>query len=105
VAVDDLAPDRLAQNSYCRADAYAHERETRDTWSPAAMLGEDDGIGDERQVEDSVYDRNPRTMLVVLASNLIWQGKHSPEVEEPQDGLCEGEHEGPGQVELDELPW
>lgn len=56
VAVDDAADERLAADDDERADADAAEGEAADAGGPAAALGEDDGVGDEAEVEDAIDD-------------------------------------------------
>lgn len=54
VGVDDAAEDGLADDGEDGANADADEGEARDAGAPAAVLGEDYGVGDEAEVEDAV---------------------------------------------------
>lgn len=56
VGVDQAAEEGFAGDDEEGADADAGEGEAGDAGGPAAELGEDDGVGDEAEVEDAVDD-------------------------------------------------
>ena len=78
----DHAPDEgFADNDEEAADGEAGEGETAKTEGPAADAGEDDGVGDEAEVEDAVDDGDV-------------------EVPENADGFCGDHDEGTGEVDF-----
>ena len=56
MGVDHAADEGFGGDDDEGADADAGEGETGDGGRPAADLGEDEGVGDEAEVEDSVDD-------------------------------------------------
>lgn len=54
--VDEAADERLAEDDDEPADADADVGEPRGARLPAADFSEDDGVGDEAEVEDGVDD-------------------------------------------------
>jgi hypothetical protein len=57
--VDEAPPERFEDDGEEGADADAEEGEARLADGPAAVLGEDYGVGDEAEVEDAVDYRDP----------------------------------------------
>jgi len=58
--VDDAAEERLGHDARDAADADADEGEAGNAGAPASVLGKDDGICYEAEVEDSIDDGDPR---------------------------------------------
>lgn len=52
--VDNFAPQGFGDNGECTTDTNSNKCKTRSAWTPATVLGEYDGIGDEAEVENSV---------------------------------------------------
>lgn len=59
LAVDDASEDGLSKDGGKSTDADADKGQSGDADFPAAMFGEDDGIGDEAEVENGVDNRDP----------------------------------------------
>lgn len=64
LGVDYAAEEGLRDDGDDGADADAAEGEAGDAGGPAAVLGEDDGVGEEAEVEDAVDERDPVTLMV-----------------------------------------
>lgn len=57
--MDDAAEERLAEDGRNDANADAAEGEPRGAGVPAPVLREDDGVGEEAEVEDAVNYGDP----------------------------------------------
>lgn len=84
VRVDHAAEEGFGADDEEGADADADEGEAGDAGGPAAALGEDDGVGDEAEVEDAVDDGDI-------------------DVPEDADGFGEGHDEGAAEVDFEQL--
>lgn len=67
--VDDAAEEGFAEDDDEGADADAAKGEAGHTWGPTAMLGEDDGVGEETEVENRINEGDPVGMLGLYFSS------------------------------------
>jgi len=56
VAVDHASDQRFCADGYHAADADSDVGKAGESIAPAAEFGEDDGVGDEAEVHDAVYE-------------------------------------------------